>query len=123
MVAQLPGGRRQRIRWPDYYSARYHFIKLDERLRRNVTFANHNLVADEVFCEAHLVLCRNVLIYFSNPLQNRTLGLFRDSLVRGGFLCLGLRETWISPPRPATSRRWTRACGVPARRSSHRADA
>jgi chemotaxis protein methyltransferase CheR len=76
----------------DYYSARYDFIKLDQRLRRNVTFFNHNLVTDEVFCEAHLILCRNVLIYFSNPLQDRTLGLFRDSLVRGGFLCLGTRE-------------------------------
>jgi chemotaxis protein methyltransferase CheR len=77
----------------DYYSARYEFIKLDQRLRRNVTFANHNLVTDEVFCEAHLVLCRNVLIYFSDPLQDRTLALFRDSLVRGGFLCLGTRES------------------------------
>jgi chemotaxis protein methyltransferase CheR len=77
----------------DYYSARYELIKLDQRLRRNVTFANHNLVADEVFCEAHLVLCRNVLIYFSDALQDRTLALFRDSLVRGGFLCLGTRES------------------------------
>ena len=76
----------------DYYSARYELLKLDSRLRRNVIFANHNLVTDEVFCEAHLVLCRNVLIYFSDPLQDRTLGLFRDSLVRGGFLCLGTRE-------------------------------
>ena len=76
-----------------YYSARYDFIKMDQRLRRHITFANHNLVADKMFCEAHLVLCRNVLIYFSNPLQNRTLALFRDSLVRGGHLCLGLRET------------------------------
>lgn len=77
----------------DYYSARYELLKLDGRLRRNVIFANHNLVTDEVFCEAHLVLCRNVLIYFSDPLQDRTLGLFRDSLVRGGFLCLGTRES------------------------------
>jgi chemotaxis protein methyltransferase CheR len=76
-----------------YYSARYDFIRLHERLRRNITFANHNLVVDKMFCEAHLVLCRNVLIYFSNPLQNRTLTLFRNSLVRGGHLCLGLRET------------------------------
>ena len=76
-----------------YYNARYDFIKLDQRLRRHITFASHNLVADKVFCEAHLVLCRNVLIYFSNPLQNRTLALFRDSLVRGGYLCMGLRET------------------------------
>ncbi|HVI56422.1 MAG TPA: CheR family methyltransferase [Luteibacter sp.] len=85
----------------DYYSARYDFIKLDHRLRRNVTFFNHNLVTDEVFCEAHLILCRNVLIYFSNPLQDRTLGLFRDSLVRGGFLCLGTRENIDFSPAAA----------------------
>jgi chemotaxis protein methyltransferase CheR len=86
----------------DYYSARYEFIKLDQRLRRNVTFFNHNLVTDEVFCEAHLILCRNVLIYFNNALQDRTLGLFRDSLVRGGFLCLGTRENVDFSPSAAT---------------------
>lgn len=85
----------------DYYSARYELIKLDQRLRRHVIFANHNLVTDEVFCEAHLVLCRNVLIYFSDPLQDRTLGLFRDSLVRGGFLCLGTRESLDFAPSAA----------------------
>jgi len=85
----------------DYYSARYELIKLDQRLRRNVIFANHNLVTDEVFCEAHLVLCRNVLIYFSDPLQDRTLALFRDSLVRGGFLCLGTRESLEFAPSAA----------------------
>lgn len=76
----------------DYYHARYEFMKLDERLKRNVTFANHNLVCDGVFCEAHLILCRNVLIYFTNTLQDHVLSLFRDSLVRSGFLCLGNRE-------------------------------
>ncbi|MDQ0011444.1 chemotaxis protein methyltransferase CheR [Luteibacter jiangsuensis] len=85
----------------DYYSARYEFIKLDRRLRRHVTFINHNLVTDKVFCEAHLILCRNVLIYFSNALQDRTLGLFRDSLVRGGFLCLGTRENIDFSPAAA----------------------
>ena len=54
-----------------------------------------------MFCEAHLVLCRNVLIYFSNPLQNRVLELFRDSLVRGGYLCLGLRESLAFAPAVA----------------------
>lgn len=95
---QAAGGLRSLA---DYYSARYDFIKLDQRLRRNVTFANHNLVADKVFCEAHLVLCRNVLIYFANPLQNRVLELFRDSLVRGGMLCLGLRESLDFAPASA----------------------
>jgi chemotaxis protein methyltransferase CheR len=77
----------------DYYHARYDFMKLDESLKRRVTFANHNLVSDGVFCEAQLILCRNVLIYFSNALQDKVLGIFRDSLVRGGFLCLGNRES------------------------------
>lgn len=76
----------------DYYHARYELITIDESLKRNVTFANHNLVCDGVFCEAHLILCRNVLIYFTDPLQNHVLELFRDSLVRSGFLCLGTRE-------------------------------
>ena len=87
---QAAGGTRSLA---DYYSARYDLLKFDRRLCRNVTFAQHNLVSDKVFSEAHLVLCRNVLIYFSNPLQDRCLGLFRDSLVRGGFLCLGMRES------------------------------
>lgn len=76
----------------DYYHARYEFMKFDERLKRNVTFANHNLVCDGVFCETHLILCRNVLIYFTDVLQDHALSLFRDSLVRNGFLCLGNRE-------------------------------
>ena len=40
-----------------------------------------------------LVSCRNVLIYFNRGLQDRALGLFKDSLVRKGFLGLGAKET------------------------------
>ncbi len=83
------GGTRS---FSDYYHARYDFLKLDEKLISRVTFAEHNLVTDTVFCEAHLILCRNVLIYFTNPLQDRALNLFAQSLVRGGYLCIGTRE-------------------------------
>ncbi|MGQ3675392.1 CheR family methyltransferase [Xanthobacter sp. TB0139] len=76
----------------EYYHARYDLMKLDERLISRVTFAQHNLVTDAVFCEAHLILCRNVLIYFTNPLQNKVLEMFAQSLVRGGFVCIGTRE-------------------------------
>lgn len=77
----------------DYFHARYERIKLDESLKRNITFANHNLVSDGVFSEVQLILCRNVLIYFADPLKERVLKLFRDSLVRSGFLWLGNRES------------------------------
>ncbi|MEP9375725.1 protein-glutamate O-methyltransferase CheR [Aquabacter sp. CN5-332] len=76
----------------DYYHARYDRAKMDERLVSNVTFAKHNLATDGVFCEAHLILCRNVLIYFTDRLQERVLSLFSQTLVRGGFLCVGTRE-------------------------------
>ncbi|NKF22585.1 CheR family methyltransferase [Solimonas marina] len=77
----------------DYFHSRYGHLKLDESLNRNIVFAQHNLAADGVFCEAHLILCRNVLIYFKPDLQRRAVELFRTSLVRGGHLCLGTKES------------------------------
>jgi chemotaxis protein methyltransferase CheR len=39
-----------------------------------------------------LIICRNVLIYFNRTLQNKVLELFKDSLIKGGFLGLGSKE-------------------------------
>ncbi len=50
-------------------------------------------MTDAVFGEMHLVSCRNVLIYFDSSLQDRTLKLFNDSLIRKGFLGLGSKES------------------------------
>lgn len=77
----------------DYYHAQYDLAVMNQALKRNITFANHNLVTDGVFGEMHLIFCRNVLIYFERPLQDRVLHLFADSLGLGGFLCLGSKET------------------------------
>ncbi|MBN1219050.1 MAG: protein-glutamate O-methyltransferase CheR [Anaerolineae bacterium] len=77
----------------DYYRAQYQSVIMDASLQENITFANHNLATDGVFGEMHLILCRNVLIYFDRDLQNRVLSLFRDSLLYNGFLCLGSKET------------------------------
>ena len=87
---QNAGGRQS---FSEYYRARYGQAVLDASLRDNVVFSNHNLVADEVFGETNLILCRNVLIYFQRSLQDRALELFRSSLCRGGVLCLGTKET------------------------------
>lgn len=66
---------------------------MDKSLKERITFANHNLVTDGVFGEMHLILCRNVLIYFDKTLQNRVFHLFDDSLIHKGFLCLGSKES------------------------------
>jgi chemotaxis protein methyltransferase CheR len=49
----------------------------------------------------HLVSCRNVLIYFDRELQDRAIGLFKDSLVPRGFLGLGSRESLRASPHGA----------------------
>jgi chemotaxis protein methyltransferase CheR len=76
----------------EYYHAGCEAAVMDTSLKQCLTFANHNLAVDKVFGEMHLVFCRNVLIYFNPDLQNRALGLFTESLVHGGFLCLGNKE-------------------------------
>ena len=52
----------------------------------NVVFAQHNLVTDGSFNEFHLILCRNVMIYFSTPLQGARPRAFYDSLRSFGVL-------------------------------------
>ncbi|HCY85009.1 MAG TPA: chemotaxis protein CheR [Desulfobacteraceae bacterium] len=84
------GGRAS---FSDYYRAKYDFAMLDKALKRNITFSNHNLACDSVFGEMDLIFCRNVLIYFNRELQDRVIGLFKDSLAENGVLCLGSRET------------------------------
>ncbi|MDM7956254.1 CheR family methyltransferase [Blastomonas sp.] len=77
----------------DYYTAAYGRAVFDKSLRSQVVFSDHSLVTDAVFGEMHLISCRNVLIYFNRELQNRAVGLFRDSLARRGFLGLGSKES------------------------------
>jgi chemotaxis protein methyltransferase CheR len=84
------GGKRS---LSDYYHAAYGAAIFSQTLKSRVVFADHSLATDSVFLEAHLVSCRNVLIYFDRALQDRALGLFSDSLVGRGFLGLGSNES------------------------------
>ena len=55
--------------------------------------AQHNLVTDGSFNEFHLIVCRNVMIYFGSELQEEVLQLFGDSMTRFGILALGRKES------------------------------
>jgi chemotaxis protein methyltransferase CheR len=76
-----------------YYTAAYAGAVFDRRLVERVVFTDHCLATDSAFAEVQFVSCRNVLIYFTRDLQQRAVGLFRESLVRRGFLGLGSRES------------------------------
>jgi chemotaxis protein methyltransferase CheR len=66
---------------------------LDKELGRKIVFSVHNLVSDQSFNEFHLIVCRNVLIYFEKELQVRVVRLFSASLADNGFLALGSKES------------------------------
>ncbi|MFT5748908.1 MAG: chemotaxis protein methyltransferase CheR [Ancylomarina sp.] len=87
---QLSGGKES---FSDYYTSKYDHVIMNKSLKKNIVWANHNLVTDGVFAEAHLIVCRNVLIYFNADLQNKVQHLFNDSLINGGILCLGTKES------------------------------
>ncbi|RKH15570.1 protein-glutamate O-methyltransferase CheR [Corallococcus praedator] len=87
---QLSGARTS---LSDYYTAAYGSAVFDRSLKSHIVFSDHSLATDSVFAEVQLLSCRNVLIYFSRELQERALGLFRDSLCHKGFLGLGARES------------------------------
>ncbi len=77
----------------DHYVARYDSVILKQRLRKSIVFSQHDLVTAGSFNTFHLVLCRNVLIYFDPALQARVHALLLASLRSRGFLGLGRSET------------------------------
>lgn len=95
------GGTR---RLSDYYSEGQGGVAMAEALRRRIVFFQHDLVSDQVFGEMHVVLCRNVLIYFDRELRRRALEKLLASLTPGGFIGLGSSERLLrsdSPRAPA----------------------
>jgi two-component system CheB/CheR fusion protein len=66
--------------------------QVGKTLREACIFARHNLVKDPPFSRLDLVSCRNVLIYFTPPLQKRAIALFHYALKSDGFLVLGASE-------------------------------
>ncbi len=77
----------------DYYKTFGEVVHFSPTLGDNIVFAQHNLVSDADFNEFHLVVCRNVMIYFDRALQNKVMGLLHGSLIRFGVLALGQKES------------------------------
>jgi chemotaxis protein methyltransferase CheR len=84
------GGTRA---FSEYYLAKYEGALFDRRLTENVVWAPHNLGQDSSFNTFHVILCRNVMIYFDRALQHRVHRLFFESLERLGMLALGHKES------------------------------
>ncbi|MDB4907515.1 MAG: methyltransferase, CheR-type, SAM-binding domain, C-terminal [Gemmatimonadetes bacterium] len=79
----------------DYFSAAPPF-RVSDAPRRLVRFEQRDLLREEAPAGPHhLVVCRNVLIYFDRPTQERLFAKFHEALLPGGFLVLGKVETLL----------------------------
>ncbi|MBV8584624.1 MAG: PAS domain-containing protein, partial [Candidatus Eremiobacteraeota bacterium] len=70
--------------------------QVKKKIRNLTVFGEYDLGQRAPFPRIDLVMCRNVMIYFTKELQQRTLQLFAFSLRQGGYLVLGKAET-VSP--------------------------
>lgn len=81
-----------------YFSKEHGQYRLHEKIKGMVTFARHDVTAAipptaGVFSGYHLILCRNVQIYFVRDIQRRTMTILAGCLLKGGALVLGEAET------------------------------
>lgn len=79
----------------DYYKEESGRAIFDRDLMKNVSFRKHDLVTGDVFNKFDLILCRNVMIYFNQALQNEVLKKFHESLFKYGYLAIGSKESLI----------------------------
>ncbi|MEL7003073.1 MAG: protein-glutamate O-methyltransferase CheR [Bacteroidota bacterium] len=79
----------------DYFEEKNGKAVFDKSLVENVSYRKHDLVKGDIFNKFDLVLCRNVMIYFNQTLQNDVLKKFHESLFKYGYLAIGSKESLI----------------------------
>lgn len=79
----------------DYYEEKNGTVVMDPTLLENVSFRKHDLVKGIVFNKFDLILCRNVMIYFNQQLQNEVLKKFHESMFKYAYLAIGSKESLI----------------------------
>jgi chemotaxis protein methyltransferase CheR len=79
----------------EYYREENGNVVFDKNLLMNVSYRKHDLVLGENFNKFDLILCRNVMIYFNQTLQNEVLKKFHESLFKYGYLAIGSKESLI----------------------------
>jgi two-component system CheB/CheR fusion protein len=88
LLKGVPDGYRDR-----YFEHANHGFRISKTLRQMIIFGQQDLSRSAPFPRIDLVMCRNVLIYFTPELQEYVLNQFAFSLSPNGYLFLGKAET------------------------------
>lgn len=82
-----------KLNFSNYYKIQNNRAYIDTNLIKNVEFRKSSVVDDMSQTTYKLVFCRNQLIYFNNNMHETIAGRLYDSLMPGGYLVLGSKES------------------------------
>ncbi|MEI7596448.1 MAG: CheR family methyltransferase [Bacteroidota bacterium] len=68
-------------------------FSIDQRFVSNVNFVSHSLTDENLLGDYHIIISRNILLYFNSSMHDKIVSKFNSSLHRNGFMCLGTQET------------------------------
>lgn len=80
-----------------YFSQEGPLFKFSEQLKKNVQFRKQNLLLDRFEDNHDLIVCRNVMIYFTEEAKNKLYHKFANALRPGGYLFVGSTEQIFTP--------------------------
>ncbi len=80
-----------------YFSQEGPLFKFSDQLKKNVQFRKQNLLLDRFEDNHDLIVCRNVMIYFTEEAKNKLYHKFANALRPGGYLFVGSTEQIFSP--------------------------
>lgn len=78
-----------------YFKVKNGLAYMDKSLVSDVSYRKHDLVNGIVFSKFDIVICRNVMIYFNQNLQNEVLKKLHESIFKYGYLAIGSKESLI----------------------------
>lgn len=90
-VAGVPGDLKSK-----YFEKVGPSFKIANEIKARVEFKEHNLLKDTYPTGCHLIVCRNVLIYFTEEAKDEVFRKFNKSLAQGGVLFIGSTEQIIN---------------------------
>lgn len=93
-LVEVPAAVRERC-----FTAEGKNFRLAARIRQMVRFERHNMLTAPTYPAADLIICRNVMIYFSRAEQEKILRRFAEALPQGGVLVLGKAEMLLGESR------------------------
>ncbi len=90
-IASVPGDLKKK-----YFVKVGPSYKISDEIKSRVEFREHNLLKDTYPTDYHLIVCRNVLIYFTEEAKDGVFRKFQKSLMSGGLLFIGSTEQIIN---------------------------